>query len=159
MNNKEKNTLDPIENAQETLNDTKNEVDRILQSMLEHSAALLASIVSGRKETVADAVDSVLQGALLNPEQSANIGNPLRTALNLAILTQFFALLSDSDMLYLKAAQNENSSDYIKRLHTSCSIPKKHKSVTSEFLSSVNNIQAGNPPFMGTNYAQALLSL
>ena len=159
MNDKEKTTLDPVENAQEMLNDTKNEVDRILQSMLENAAALLASIVSGTKENVADAVDSVLQGALLDPEQSVKVVDPLRTALNLAILTQFFALLSDSDILYLKTAQNENSSDYIKSLHASCSIPKKHKSVTSEFLSSVNNIQAGNPPFMGTNYAQALLAL
>ena len=159
MNDKEKTTLDPVENAQEMLNDTKNEVDRILQSMLENAAALLASIVSGTKENVADAVDSVLLGALLDPEQSVKVVDPLRTALNLAILTQFFALLSDSDILYLKTAQNENSSDYIKSLHASCSIPKKHKSVTSEFLSSVNNIQAGNPPFMGTNYAQALLAL
>lgn len=91
----------------------------------------------------------------------AAVENAAKTMLRLATLSRFFVVLSETDRLFQEATQ-DNTSDYIKQLHNTKSVfddDQWETSSPSEFLIALRNIQNGNPPFMGTNYAQALLAL
>lgn len=91
----------------------------------------------------------------------AAVENAAKTMLRLATLSRFFVVLSETDRLFQEATQ-DNTSDYIKQLHDTKSVfddDQWETSSPSEFLIALRNIQNGNPPFMGTNYAQALLAL
>lgn len=91
----------------------------------------------------------------------AAVENAAKTMLRLATLSGFFVVLSETDRLFQEATQ-DNTSDYIKQLHNTKSVfddDQWETSSPSEFLIALRNIQNGNPPFMGTNYAQALLAL
>ena len=91
----------------------------------------------------------------------AAVENAAKTMLRFATLSRFFVVLSETDRLFQEATQ-DNTSDYIKQLHNTKSVfddDQWETSSPSEFLIALRNIQNGNPPFMGTNYAQALLAL